>query len=273
MSAIVDISEILLEIGLSDAVTDEERAISQTALVKASGAVLRYLHYDPVQKVHTTYLPQMDFALRSRDAIWEVDSAGNNAFVRRLSEVASDELQVQHIPIRETDENGDNAIDLRIDFDARSGTRANSFGSETLKIEGDDFWPNYDSEDSGGRKICRDGIIRAQGRWPSVAGSVKVVYVAGYTRAELHGQDSVVDASPLYDVVVDESVRRILKAFSRRKRAGAGFSGPFKSERLGDYKYETDTKILDKLVGGSFDLLPENKEKLSEFCHYSLGVM
>ena len=271
MSTIVDLSEILLELGLSDAVTDEERAIAQTSLVRASGAVLRYLHYDPVQRVHTEYLPNMDFSSQSRESVWEVND--NTAFIRRLSEAASDELQVQHIPVRERDENGNNPIILNIDYDGRSGTRSGAFDVSTLKIEGTDFHPNYDSEDSGGRKICRDGIIRSQGRWPSVSGSVKVIYVAGYTKNELHGQDAIVDASPIYDSVVDESVRRILRAFSRRKRAGAGFTGPFMSERLGDYNYKIDTKILNTLVGGSWDLLPENKEKLSEFCHYSLGVM
>lgn len=271
MSLIVDISEVLLVLGLSDSVTDEERAITQASLIAASGAVSRYLHYDPQQKVHTEYLPNIDFSLRARDAIWE--TTNNEAFIRRITEAASNELQVTHLPIRETDEDGNNPIDLRITFDGRSGTRSGSFAAADQKVEGDDFWPNYESEDSNGIKVCRDGIIRSEGRWPSVAGSVKLVYVAGYTRMELHGQDTVIDASPIYDSVIDESVRRVMKAFSRRKKAGAGFTGPFKKERLGDYMYETNDTILESLVGTSWDILPETRDKLAEFCSYSLGVM
>ena len=271
MGKIADISEILLELGLSGTVTEEERAIAQASLVKSEGAIIRHLKYDPVQKIHTNYFPQLDFSQKNRRGVWEADD--QQAFIRELSEAASSELQVQHIPIRETDENGKNPIDLRIDFDGRSGTRPNSFGTDTKKIEGTDFWPNYDSEDSNGIRICRDGIIRSIGRWPSVAQSVKLVYVAGYTPSELHGQDSLVDASPVLDSVLDEAVRRFLKAHSRFKKSRAGFTGAFKSERLGDYAYQLDTDILSRLVGGSWDILPETKEKLADFIPWMLGVM
>jgi len=271
MGNIVDISEVLLELGLSGSVTEEERAIAQTSLVKSEGAILRHLKYDPVQKVHTNYFPQMDFAQKNRIGVWEADD--NQAFIRRLSEAASDELQVQHLPIRETDEDGNNPIDLRIDFDGRSGTRSGTFAIGTKKTEGIDFWPNYDSEDSNGTRICKDGIIRSIGRWPSVAQSVKIVYVAGYTPSELHGQDSLIDASPILDAVLDEAQRRFIKAFSRFKKSKAGFTGPFKSEKLGDYAYQLDTDILSRLVGGSFDLLPETKEKLVDFIPWTMGVM
>jgi len=271
MSSIVDISELLLELGLSGTVTEEERAIAQTSLTKAEGAIKRFLKYDPVQRVRTEYYPQFDFSQKNRRGVWEADD--NQAFIRRLSEAASDELQVHHMPIRETDADGNNAIDLRVDFDARSGTRPNSFGADTVREEGTEFWPNYDSQDSNGIRICKDGIIRSIGRWPSVAQSVKIVYVAGYSTSELHGQDSLIDASPILESVLDEAQRRFLKAHSRFKKSKAGFTGPFKSEKLGDYAYSLDTDILAKLVGGSFDILPETREKLNDFIPYHLGVM
>jgi len=271
MSSIADISEILLELGLSSSVTEEERAIAQTSLVKATGAVVRHLKYDPVQRVRTEYFPQLDFSQKNRRGVWEADD--QNAFIRRLSEAASDELQTHHMPIRETDADGNNPIDLRVDFDARSGTRPNSFGVDTVREEGTEFWPNYDSQDSNGIRICKDGIIRSIGRWPSVAQSVKIVYVAGYTTSELHGQDTLIDASPILDAVLDEASRRFLKAHTRFKKSKAGFTGPFKSESLGDYKYVLDSDILARLVGGSFDILPETREKLRDFVNYSMGVM
>jgi len=42
MPKIADISEVLLELGLGEAATDEERALAQASLQKAEGAVLRY---------------------------------------------------------------------------------------------------------------------------------------------------------------------------------------------------------------------------------------
>lgn len=267
MGSIVDISEILLEMGLSGSPTEEEQAIAQVSITKAEGAIKRFLKYDPVQAVRTEYYPQSDYNQLGRVGIWEVNN--NDAYIRRLAEAVVDELQVQHLPVRATDSDGDNAIDLRIDFDGRSGTRSGSFDSDTQQTEGTDFWPNYDGVDSSGIAVCRDGIIRSEGRWPSVAGSVKIVYVAGYTATELHGQDTVVDASPIVDATIDEAIRRMKKAYSRMKKTGVGVAaGPFTSERLGDYSYNVASGIYERLVGTNWDILPETREKLSDFVNW-----
>lgn len=264
MTMIVDINEVLIELGLSASCTELERAIAQAALRKATGAVLRHLKYDPTLKTHTVYHPNNDFRRQGRQAIWEVNDT--EAYVRYLSEYVSNELQLQHLPIR-------SVISVNIDYDGRSGTRSGSFGASTLKIEGVDFWPNYDSVDSQGNKVCMDGILRSLGVWPDLAGSVKVVYTAGYTDKEIHGQDEVIDASPIMEAVIDESVRRVLKVNSRKKNRLAGFVGPLTSESLGDYSYSSNTGIMDRLVGGTMDLLPETEQKLNDFCRYDLEIM
>lgn len=264
MPMIVDINEVLIQLGLSDRCTETERALVQTCIRTATGAVVRHLKYDPTHQTHTVYHPQNDFRREGRQAIWEVNDT--EAYVRYLSEYVSNELQLQHIPIR-------SVISVNIDYDGRSGTRPGSFGASTLKVEGSDYWPNYDGTDSAGNKICRDGILRSMGVWPDLAGSVKVVYVAGYTDQELHGQDTVIDASPIVESVIDESVRRMLKINSRKKNRLAGFVGPLTSESLGDYSYSTDAAILGRLIGGGMDLLPETEQKLNDFCRYDMGIM
>src|SRR5690606_18761523 len=108
----------------------------------------------------------------------------NQAFIRRLNDSAVDELQVQHLPIRYRDKDGSNAIDLRIDYDGRGGTRSGAFAANTQQTEGVDFWPNYDAQDSSGYQLCRDGVIRSEGRWPNQPGSVRITYTAGYTAEE-----------------------------------------------------------------------------------------
>lgn len=257
MATIVDISEVLLELGLSNSATDEERAIVATAITRAEGAVKRHLRYDPVQRTRTEYYPHQDFRSAAREAVWEVNDT--EAYLRHMAEAASTDLQVQHLPIR-------SITTLHIDYDARSGSRSGAFGVSTLKVEGEDFWPNYDGLDSSGNKICRDGIIRSAGSWPNVAGSVKLVSVAGYTAKELHGQDTIVDASPIMDAVIDEAVRRAKKAFVNKKHARVGFAaGPITSERLGDYSVSYDSASANRLFGGLYDLLPETSQTLSEF--------
>lgn len=263
VSSIADVSEVLLHLGLSASSTEVERALAQEALRRANAAVIRYLQYDPVQKTHTEYLPAVSTYRQGREVVWEVTET--QAYSRYLSEASTDELQLTHIPVREI-------TSLKVDYDARSGTRSGSFAAASARVEGTDFWPNYDGKDSSGNKICRDGIIRAEGRWPDVAGSVEVIYIAGYTDEELHGQDSVVNAGSILDVVVDEAVRRFLKVMSRSKRALSGFAGPFTSENLGEYSYSVDSGIFAKLVGGSVDLLPENEQKLMEFMRCNFGV-
>lgn len=262
MGQIVDVSEALLELGLSSAVTEEERAITNMAIVKAEGSIRRYLGYNPRHVRHTEFYPRTDLDYQGRASVWEVE--GSQAVLRRVAEAATNELQIQHSPIR-----GYPAIDLRIDYDGRGGARVGSFAIETQKTEGSDYWPNYDGVDSDGHSLCRDGIIRSAGSWPTTPGSVKIEYTAGFTAGELHGQDTVIDASPIVEAVIDETVRRVKKAFAQRKKVGAGFAaGPIISENLGDYSYSIDGAALSKLVGGTMDILPETREKLESFMLY-----
>jgi hypothetical protein len=170
--------------------------------------------------------------------IWEVNNT--SAYERRLSQAVTDELQIKNLPIR-------SITDLRVDYDGRFGKRVGSFSDGTIWVEGTDFWAQWDHQDSDGNPICMDGIIRAEGRWPDIPGSVKVTYVAGYSQEELHGQDSVINAYPIVDAVIDESVRRVHKAYSRMKKR-AGFVGPLASEGMGDYNYSRDTSAITRLL-------------------------
>lgn len=258
MNRIVDISAILLELGLGETATDVERALAQACLRKAEAAVRRHLQYDPVYASRTEFYPTMDLNQAGRETIWDVNST--HAYARQISEAATEELQVRHIPIRQI-------TDLFIDYDARAGAKAGAFAAETEKVEGVDFWPNYDTVDSSGNKVCRDGIIRSIGRWPVQAGSVKIVYTAGYTEAELHGEDSLLDASPIHEAVCDETTRRFLKIKQRAKKTLAGWAGPLASESLGDYSYSSNTSLLDSIVKGG-DISLENESRLSEFVNW-----
>lgn len=229
----------------ADTVTADQTTILKNAINYAEGAIRAILRYDPMIGVRTEYYPNLDMTSNWGSAVWEAND--NVAYVRRLSEEASDELQVAGLPIRETDEDGNNPIDLRIDYDGRSGTQSGAFGSSTVQTEGTDFWPNYDLLDSGSRKVCNDGIIRSHGRWPSTAGSVKVIYVSGYTITELTGIDTKIDASPIREAAIEEALRYFHQSWTKRKgRTGWGV-GPLTGEDLGDYSYTADAFLTRQM--------------------------
>jgi len=266
MGAIIDDVHVLLELGLSAESTDEEKAIVQQSVIRAEGAIKRHLLYNPASASRTEYYPRQNLDALNRDVVWEVE--GSQAIQRNRASVIGDELQLKHIPIRDTP-----AIDLRIDFDGRFGTSASAFPTETKKTEGVDFWPSYDGIDSSSNKLCLDGIIRSVGRWPSSPGSIKIVYTAGYTVAELQGQDDLIDASPIMDAVIEEALRRAKKVLVLWKKSSTvgHSSGTLKSEKLGDYSYSLNTASVDKmLISSGGGITTESKDKLASFINYGL---
>ena len=261
MGTIADISEILLELGL-ETPTDLQRAVAAQALTRAAAAVRRHLKYDPAQASRTEYYPQGQIRPQGETSIWE--ASDNEAYLRARAGSAGDELQVQHIPVRSSP-----AVDLRIDYDGRSGTKTGAFAAETAKVEGTDYWPNYDGQDADGNKLCRDGLIRSHGLWPAETGSIKIVYTAGYSAGELRGQVAAVDATPILSAVIDEAARRAKKAFVSGYTSRVGFvPGLVTSESLGDYSYSIDAALANKLFGSSYDLMGESKEALADFVNF-----
>jgi len=257
MGNIADISEVLLDLGLSSSVTDEERAVADIAIKRAEGAVARYIGYDPVRRERTEYYPRMDLSNQASAVVWEVND--HSAYQRQFADAVSMELQIQCLPVR-------SIANVWIDYDGRFGTRSGSFDSDSLKTAGEDYWPDYDGLDDDGNGICMDGIIRSQGLWPTTPGSVKITYTAGYSAAEFHGQKQLVDASPILESVVAEACRRVKKMMAWKKQTGAGWaSGPVTNESLGDYSYGTDGSALARLMGGQWDLIEETKERLSDY--------
>lgn len=268
--AIITVAEVLEQLGLStQTATSTESAVADWAVKSATGAIVSHLRYDPVQAVRTEYYPRQELSFGSRAAVWEVNE--NQAYSRYLADASTEDLQVAGIPIREKNAAGANAIQLFVDYDGRAGTRSGSFASSTQYTEGVDFWPNYDGVDSAGNRVCVDGVIKSEGRWPAIPGSVKIVYLSGYTTAELAGTDSVIDASPIREVALSETIRRIHKRFSQmKKRTGFGV-GALTSENLGDYSYSADGASLAELTGSKASLLQESVMLLQPFVN--MGAM
>jgi hypothetical protein len=128
-----------------------------------------------------------------------------------------------------------------------------------------------DGDDSAGEAICRDGVIRALGLWPTTAGTVKVTYNAGYTDDELRGRDKLLDASPIWKSAKAEAARYARKMWVTRSGRLGLIAGVPTSEGLGDYNYSMDGKSIASLMDG--DLTAESIERLSPFINlgYELG--
>lgn len=253
-ATIIDISEVILEMGLSAAITDEERAVCLTSLRRAAGAVRKHLGYDPTYQSHTEYYPLPYSYPYPQSYQWDI--SGDRAVTRRTSQASSSELQLRHLPVR-------SVVSVYEDVNGRAGQSTDPFPADTLLTAGTDYWLNLDES-----VLCTDGILRAAGTWPSEPGSVKVAYAAGYTAAEIHGQSTAVDATPIGEAVLYEACRRVRRMMTSKKITGIGIpAGVVTSERLGDYGYTLDPGSAALLMG-SGDLTPETKEKLSPYVNY-----
>jgi hypothetical protein len=260
---VVTQAELLVYLEVSAELTEAEKAVLSAATTSAWGAIKRHLGYEPTMKTRTEMYPRADFSSREFSSVWEVGD--DTAYLRNAASAVGDLLQVSHLPIRSIES-------LCIDYDGRFGGRVDAFSTDTEKTEGEDFWMSADLLDSSGNRVCKDGIIRSMGSWPSTPGSVRIVYTAGYSVAELHGTDSVIDATPIRDAVIDETIRRVHRNSARAKKAASGFAGPLSSENLGDYSYSVDAGTRASLAGGA-DLAGSTIEKLADFVRYDLGVM
>lgn len=265
---IIDMSEVIFELGLSSSITNEERGVIQQSIQKSESAIQRFLGYDPVQRTRTEYYPLLTLNEGKREGVWEVDG---QAYYRRRATAATTELQLRHLPVR-------SITSLSIDYDGRFDAKSGAFS--TNETEGTDFWPVYDGLDDNGNQICRDGRIISHGKWPDTPGSVKIVYVAGYTKDEFMGNGNLVDATPIYEAALDEAIRRAKKTFFLNfKNSSNGFGGPFSSETLGDYSYTTGSFIANSVLylgsssmKGGNDLTHESITKLNDFVNYGIRM-
>lgn len=251
-------------LGISSTATEEESTVVRKAVKTSWGAISQFLRYDPAIRERTEIFPVADFRQSQAPGIWEVEN--QRAYLRQHMSASASELQLSAIPLRSSP-----APAVWISYDGRFGTKESAFGAGDKKVEGRDYWSQYDTVDGTGAKLCNDGILRSFGMWPAEPGSIRVVYTAGYTDAELSGDDGIVDASPIMDALIEEALRRVKKAFVLwKKNARTGHNaGTITSEGLGDYNYSLAGGILDKLLlsGG---LTGESKEKLQPFVLWGL---
>jgi len=268
MGSIIDASEVLLEMGLSSSVTEEERAIVEASILRAESAVRSFLAYDPAYAERTEYYPQEVSNNAGQGSTWDVNAT--SAYVRMSAGGQSTELQIRHLPIR-------SITSLYIDYDGRFGTKSGAFSASTLKTSGEDYWANFTCVDGSSNGLCKDGIVRSNGLWPNTPGSVKIIYTSGYTKDEFHGSDFVVDGTAIAESVLEESLIRAKRALSFWKKSSTSghLPGLITSEKLGDYSYQLDASTATSLFGSSVNSMSLSdlaKVKLGPFVNYGWAL-
>jgi hypothetical protein len=256
-TAWIQASDVYTELGISTP-TDSEVAIVAKAIKSACSAIRNFIQYDPVFTSRTEFYPQQNHSDMNAGGTWEANQT--QAYFRRFAIQGEGIINLRHLPIRSVDH-------IYVDYDARFGTVAGSFGAGTEQIEGTDWWGVSDQLDSAGNRVNLSGQLRNIGQWPSELGTIKVIYTAGYTDQEFSGDDPSLDASGLVDAALIEAVRRARRALVLVKQLNIGFTaGPITSESLGDYSYSA--QALKSVEFGGNTLSAEAIERASPFRNF-----
>ena len=276
---IVNEAELRVALGLGASITDAQRARLVLAMQVGHAAVRKAIGYDPEQRSGPAefYPRQESFIERDDDGgIWDVNSAHTRA-VREERSRFNRYLQLERLPLREVEE-------LYVDPSARHGQQAGDFGAGTEYTAGEDYHADWDND-----WYCRSGQLIAVGSWPSLAGTVKAVYRAGYSPAEFMGPASStreesdgatlttqgVDASPIKSACLIACMAKYmtLKTYSLDATSGLHLPGPLSSEHLGSYSYSLASGSNAALIAGMVaSLPPEAAVFLEDFVNYGMLV-
>lgn len=266
-------ADVRVALGLESSYSEAERALVQQVIAPSIQAVVDHIGYDPVQSESVEFYPRGDFSPRAPTAVsYDVDEAGTVAVPMAAGGVGSS-LQLARVPVRRI-------ASLRIDHDGRFGSNPTAFGADK-ELPSSDYWLELEQAD-----LCRSGLVLSRSRFPSEPGTIRVQFVAGYSRRELAGvaretMEEVIDgvteytsagvnASPLVRAARMTAVRAFLAQHARRKSVLVGFAaaGALTSEKLGDYAYTRDAAAAAAMVGESISLSGEAMDLLEPFVHY-----
>lgn len=254
---IVDLGQVIQELGLGSSVTDQDRALMTTVKIDVESQVRRFCGHNIVQPTtpYVEYLPRNPGNVQSVE-MYEVVG---NQLVSYISTQFGDVLQLSQMWLR-------SITSIYEDRAAYGGQKAGDFAAATLLTLGTHYWVNFDKDKAdpelnGTQSLAEAGqVIRVGASWSRVPRTIKVTYVAGLTADELDGA-----WSDIKGVVTDETIGRF-KMKKMRKGADSTGAFPIRMERIGgEYSvaYETARVPMN-------DLSDDSKEKLERFMRIAL---
>lgn len=225
MATIASINEVLSYLG--EETQTDTNTLERIRMVHrfAERAVRRYIGANVIQTAYTHYLPS---AAR-------LPRASHSGPILRLPE----------FPVR-------SITKLYEDTSAYAGQASGAYPESSLLTPGVDYYLVVD--DDGVSWFGH--VVRLGGSWPSIGGSVKVVYTAGRTAAELDGDvtNPRLDASDIKLAVLKAVGENMIR---RDQHSGDG--GPVESEKLDDW---SATYAIPKLSKKDDFVLPRDTKQL-----------
>jgi hypothetical protein len=174
---IARVAEILAYLGKTSP-TEAELAMVGLLHPLVEQQVKTWLGYSVEQANYTAYLPGGSSLSGDGLASEVFDDVVAGRVMYRGGGGGSQELFLPELPVR-------SITSLHLDLSALAGSAPGAFAAGTALAAGVDFY--LDLDDSG---ACRSGKLVRYAGWPGTPRSVKVVYVAGYSRDELDGNAS-----------------------------------------------------------------------------------
>lgn len=173
MSTIVDIAEIKKVVNRAGKCSDADLGLINMLMPIAEGNIEDYLGYRIAQQTYIEFYPADSDNPTSFYDEDVVEVAGNTVWIGQ-SGISGNILHLTNTPVR-------SITNCYVDLTAYFGDTAGAFAVDKLLIAGTDY---YLSRTKAG--ISMNGLLfRRNLNWPTVAGSVKVEYIAGYSEAEL----------------------------------------------------------------------------------------
>lgn len=158
------------------------------------------------------------------------------------------------------------------DYGARAGATGD-FPSGNLLVDGQDYFLEKDE----GSAVSESGaVMRVGTNWSSIPGTIKAVFVAGFSESELAGEFNGLRFALLQECVESWFKRQMqIKKYVTGLGPGSDTSGLLTREKLGDYEVGFAKSTADpKDDAGSYGLSEKFKKFLEDegyvFC--AVGV-
>ncbi len=246
---IVDLSEIILYLGLQATLTDADNGLLTMLKTHIENDARRYVRHNITQPAddYIEFHPRTD---RTRFGAEIVELSGDVVSLQQSS-IGGNIIQLDQIFVRSITE-------VREDFDGYFGSEASDFPAGSVLTEGTDYYMRVE-ERIGSTDLNKTGhLLRRSGNWPSRAGTVKVTYNAGFTATEL---DS--DYSDIKMTIIEEVAFRFKKA-KTMSGTEVGF-GPLKSYSIGGQVAVAFDTSSDASKTGRSGMLRESERRLFKY--------
>jgi len=219
------ITQADLELELGGSLTAADQALSAAIRLRVEAQVRQYVRWSITEATFTHFLPR-----------WRQDS---------------NELQLPQPFVS-------SITTVHEDYNARGGSNAGDFDSDTLLTIDTDYW--LDTETA---TLAKAGILRRyQKNWPMEPRTVKVVYTAGFTSTQLDNEFHFVREAVFFEAATRFN-------FAKQRQGVTAGTGVVTMERLKDYtvRYDGSSSSMALWNSGS-GLLQKTENSLDPIVYY-----